>query len=115
MHWAALVIEAIDRGTEEAKPSQEIYNVGLFFLRQISEGAEAEPLAAHSLLRLICLLGYAPDLREPDGTLNSRDLFFNVEEGRLSPEPPEDLRLPHLRLSPVMRPMAAREHGIAHG
>ncbi len=102
---AALLIEAIDQGTQEARPSAEIYHLGVNFLHGVSVGAAGEPLAAHSLFRLICLLGYAPDLREPSGTLTQAKeyLFLNMDEGRLAPHPSEDLRLPQMRLSPSMR------------
>ncbi|MCX7016631.1 MAG: DNA repair protein RecO C-terminal domain-containing protein, partial [Candidatus Sumerlaeota bacterium] len=64
-----------------------------------------------ALLHLLCLLGYAPDLREPVGTSGGSaktNLFFLPNEGRLSPTPPSDSRLPRLPLSPESRDFLRR-------
>lgn len=98
---AALILESIDRGTEENKPAAEIYRLSIHYLHLLEEETEPQSLTAHTLLRLICLLGFAPDLREPAGGQGA--LFLHPEEGTLQSAPPPDLRLPRLRLDPLMR------------
>lgn len=101
---AALVVESIDRGSAEGKPAAELFRTALSYLRMLDGGADIDSLTIHALLRVLCLLGFAPDLRELKGTAAARmPLFFNPQEGRFQDAAPADLHLPRLRLEPPMR------------
>ncbi|OPZ17700.1 MAG: DNA repair protein RecO [candidate division BRC1 bacterium ADurb.BinA364] len=99
---AATVLESIERGAAEGKPALELYRAATAYLGALGRAADAESLSAHTLLRLLCLLGFAPDLRPPRAeSLSSRPearLFFRPEEGRLSFAAPAEPRTPFMRL-----------------
>jgi len=113
---AALVFESIDRGTEEGKPGPDLYRLAVCFLEELGAAGDPQSLAAHALLRVLCLLGFAPDLREPEergGPGAARGaLFFLPDQGRLSTASPADPRLPRLALDGPSRAFLRQSMGL---
>lgn len=108
----ALIFEAIDRGASEGKAAAELFCFAVRFLDAMADAPDPQSTAAHGLLRVLCLLGYAPDLRPPDENGPARDFYFLPDEGRLSPGAPADSRTPRLRLSAPLQDFLRASMGL---
>ena len=98
---AAVLFETLDRGIQENRRAADLFYLTLEYLEMLGETPDAQSLTVHALLRTLSLLGFAPDLRDPEraaGVPAPDSLFFIPEEGRLNPKPPSDQRLARIRL-----------------
>jgi len=98
---AAVLFETLDRGIQENRQAADLFYLTLEYLEMLGEAADPSSLTVHALLRALSLLGFAPDLREPETGATDPPpdyLFFIPEEGTLSLTPPSDHRLARIRL-----------------